>query len=52
MVSLLSGKAGAVVYNILNEGCKPVSKDYKAAQKAKKIHGYGKRRVPKIKLVN
>jgi hypothetical protein len=50
--ALTSGKAGAVDYNILNEGCKPGSKGYKAAQKAKKIHGYGKRRVPKIKLVN
>jgi hypothetical protein len=50
--ALTSGKAGAVDYNILNEGCKPGSKGYKAAQQARKIHGYGKRRVPKIKLVN
>jgi len=48
--ALTSGKAGAVDYNILNEGCKPGSKGYKAAQQAKKKYGYGKRRVPKLKL--
>ena len=48
--ALTSGKAGAVDYNILNEGCKPGSKGYKAAQKARKIHGYGKRKVPKVNL--
>jgi hypothetical protein len=45
--ALTSGKAGAVDYNILNEGCKPGSKGYKAAQLARKKHGYGKHRVPK-----
>lgn len=48
--ALTSGKAGAVDYNILNDGCKPGSKGYKAAQIARKKHGYGKRRVPKVKL--
>ncbi len=48
--ALTSGKAGAVDYNILNEGCKPGSKGYKAAQLAKKKHGYGKRKVPKVNL--
>jgi hypothetical protein len=48
--ALTSGKAGAVDYNILNEGCKPGSKGYNAAQLAKRKHGYGKRRVPKVKL--
>jgi len=48
--ALTSGKAGAVDYNILNEGCRPGSKGYKAAQLARKKHGYGKRRVPKVKL--
>ena len=48
--ALTSGKAGAVDYDILNEGCKPGSKGFKAAQKARKIHGYGKRKVPKVNL--
>ena len=49
--ALTSGKAGAVDYTILNEGCKPGSKGFKAAQKARKIHGYGKRKVPKVNLL-
>jgi len=48
--ALTSGKAGAVDYNILNEGCKPGSNGYKAAQLAKRKYGHGKRRVPKVKL--
>jgi hypothetical protein len=48
--ALTSGKAGAIDYNILHEGCKPGSKGYKAAQMAKKKHGFGQRRVPKVKL--
>lgn len=46
--ALTSGKAGAVDYNILNEGCKPGSKGHKAAQLARKKYGHGTRRVPKI----
>jgi hypothetical protein len=49
--ALTSGKAGAVDYDILNQGCKTGSKGFKAAQLAKKIHGYGKRRVTKVKLL-
>lgn len=48
--ALTSGKAGAVDYNILNEGCKVGSKGYKAAQIAKKKYGVGQRRVPKVRL--
>ena len=48
--ALTSGKAGAIDYNILNEGCKPGSKGHNAAQIARKKHGYGKRRVVKVKL--
>lgn len=47
--ALTSGKAGAVDYNILNEGCKSGSKGYKAAQLAKKRYGHGQRKVPKVK---
>jgi len=48
--ALTSGKAGAVDYNILNNGCKTGSKGYNAAQLARKKHGYGNRRVPKVKI--
>lgn len=48
--ALTSGKAGAVDYNILNNGCKIGTKGYKAAQLARKTHGYGHRKVPKVKL--
>jgi hypothetical protein len=48
--ALTSGKAGAVDYNILHNGCKPGSKGYKAAEIARKKHGYGKRRVPKVNV--
>ena len=48
--ALTSGKAGAVDYNILNEGCNPGSKGYIAAQLARKKYGFGQRRVPKISL--
>ena len=48
--ALTSGKAGAIDYNILNEGCKRGSKGFKMAQIAKKKYGFGKRRVPKVKI--
>jgi hypothetical protein len=48
--ALTSGKAGAVDFNILMEGCKPGSKGYKMAQLAHKKYGFGKRKVPKVKL--
>lgn len=48
--SITAGKAGAVDYNILMEGCKPNSKGRKMAELAKKKYGYGKRKVPKTKI--
>jgi len=48
--ALTSGKAGAVDYDILNKGCKIGTKGYNAAQLARKKYGYGKRRVPKVKV--
>ena len=48
--ALTSGKAGAVDYNILNDGCKIGTKGYKSAQLARKKYGYGNRKVPKVKL--
>lgn len=48
--ALTSGKAGAIDYKILHEGCKKDSKGYKAAQLARKKYGYGKQRVPKVKI--
>jgi hypothetical protein len=48
--ALTAGKAGAVDYNILINGCKPGSKGYKMAQKARKKYKYGKRKVPKTPL--
>jgi len=48
--ALTAGKAGAIDYNILNEGCKSGSKGYKMAQLARKKYGYGNKRVPKTKI--
>jgi hypothetical protein len=48
--ALTSGKAGAIDYNILNEGCNHGSKGYKMAQLARKKYGYGKKKVPKVKI--
>lgn len=48
--ALTSGKAGAVDYNILTSGCKPGSKGYKSAQMSRKKYGFGKRRVPKVRI--
>ena len=48
--ALTAGKAGAVDYNILINGCKPGSKGFKMAKKAKKKYGHGTRKVPKVKL--
>jgi hypothetical protein len=50
--ALTSGKAGAVDYNILINGCKPGSKGYKMAKLAYKKHGHGNRKVPKTKIHN
>ncbi len=46
--AITSGKAAAVDYKILEEGCKPDSKALKLAKKARKKHGYGTRKVPKV----
>ena len=48
--SITSGKAAAVDYSILENGCKPGSKALKLAKKAKKKHGHGTRKVPKVKI--
>jgi hypothetical protein len=46
--SISSGKAAAVDYTILENGCKPNSKALKLAKIAKKKYGFGKHKVPKI----
>jgi DNA-binding Xre family transcriptional regulator len=46
--SITSGKAAAVDFTILENGCKPNSKALKLAKIAKKKYGYGKHKVPKI----
>jgi hypothetical protein len=48
--SITSGKAAAVDYNILQEGCNKNSKALKLAKLARKKHGYGTRKVKKINL--
>jgi len=47
--TITSGKAAAVDFNILKEGCNNKSKALLLAKKAKKKHGHGTRKVPKIK---
>jgi hypothetical protein len=48
--SITAGKAAAVDYNILEEGCKPKSKALTLAKRAKRKHGHGTRRVSKVKM--
>lgn len=48
--SITSGKSAAVDYHILKDGCKKTSTALKLAEKAKKKHIRGTRRVPKIKI--
>ena len=48
--AITSGKAAAVDYNILEEGCKSNSKALTLAKKAKANYGHGTRRVPKVKI--
>ena len=45
--SITGGKAAAVDYSILEEGCKPGSKALNLAKKAVKKRGHGTRRIPK-----
>ena len=48
--SITAEKAAAVDYKILEEGCKPKSKALTLAKRAKRKHGHGTRRVPKVKM--
>jgi DNA-binding Xre family transcriptional regulator len=48
--SITAGKAAAVDYKILEEGCKPNSKAFTLAKRAKSKYGHGTRRVPKVKM--
>lgn len=48
--AITSGKAAAVDYNILEEGCKPKSKALTLAKRAKTKYGHGTRRIPKVKM--
>jgi len=49
--AITSGKSAAVDYDILEKGCKRNSKALSLAKKAKKKHGQGTRKVPKVKIV-
>lgn len=49
--AITGGKAAAVDYNILLEGCKSSSKALKLAKQSRKKHKYGTRRVPKTKMI-
>ena len=46
--SISGGKSAAVDFSILEEGCKKNSKALTLAKKARKKHGHGTRRVPKV----
>ena len=48
--SISGGKAAAVDFSILEKGCKPKSKALTLAKKARKKHGYGTRRIQKVKI--
>lgn len=48
--AITSGKAAAIDYNILEDGCQPKSKALTLAKKAKRKHGFGTRKVPKVKI--
>tara|TARA_B110000977_G_scaffold191571_1_gene263892 strand:- start:8696 stop:9217 length:522 start_codon:yes stop_codon:yes gene_type:complete len=47
--AISGGKAAAVDYKILGGGCNRGSIALKLAKRAKQKHGYGQRRVPKVK---
>lgn len=49
--AITSGKSAAVDYDILEKGCKRNSKALSLAKNAKKKHGHGTRKVPKVKIV-
>lgn len=46
--SITGGKASAIDYSILEEGCHSNSKALKMARKSRKKYNYGKRSVPKV----
>jgi len=48
--SITAGKAAAVDYKILEEGCKPNSKALTLAKRSRRKHGHGTRRVSKVKI--
>ena len=48
--AISGGKAAAVDFNILKDGCLDNSKALKLAKKSKIKNGYGTRKVPKIKV--
>ena len=48
--AITAGKAAAVDYSILEKGCKPNSKALSLAKKAKRKHGHGTRKVPKVNI--
>jgi len=48
--SITGGKAAAVDYSILEEGCNPKSRALQFAKLAKKKYGHGKHRVPKTTM--
>jgi len=48
--TITSGKAAAVDYSILEQGCKKNSKALRLAKKAKNKYGHGQHHVPKVFL--
>ena len=48
--AITGGKAAAIDFLILKEGCKPNSKALTLAKKARRKHGKGTRKVPKTKM--
>lgn len=46
--SITAGKAAAIDYSILEDGCKPLSKALLLAKKAKRKYGKGSRKAPKV----
>ena len=48
--SITGGKAAAIDFNILNDGCVKNSKALKLAKQAREKYGYGTRKVPKTIL--
>ena len=48
--SITGGKAAAVDFKILEDGCSKNSKALKLAKTAKNKHGYGTRKVPKVQM--